>query len=134
MTALCNPPSQASKVNNGCLKGSDKRWAEKRSSTFKFPWWIGLILAVSSYLILHYFATPHVVPSGKIKILSMTVSGRSIRELATAGQYILPILFLIGSGISALSPKNKSVSSEKIAFFLRHQRTKGANAAGLDAK
>jgi len=89
--------------------------------TAQFPWWIGLVLAISSYLVLHYFATPHFAPSGNIKNLSTTVSGQLIRVFATAGQYILPILFLIGSGISALSPKNKSVSSEKDALSLGHK-------------
>ena len=41
--------------------------------TAKFPWWVGVVLVVVSYLLLHYFATKEVVVTADIKGLPDSV-------------------------------------------------------------
>lgn len=63
------------------------------------PWWVGVILAVVSYVILHAYAgRPLVLQPGQPAGLMTAVIWQG---LATGGQYILPILFLAGAGLSA---------------------------------
>ena len=64
------------------------------------PWYVGVILAVSGYLLLHRIA---VAPLGALRPgeVSNAMVGAVGRGLATAGQYIVPILCLAGAAISA---------------------------------
>ncbi|MGA8393085.1 MAG: restriction endonuclease, partial [Burkholderiaceae bacterium] len=65
----------------------------------RVPWWVGVLLAVISYLALHaYAALPVVPPSGPTAGLMTAVTGPGF---ATAGKYLLPLLFLLGAAVSA---------------------------------
>ena len=65
----------------------------------RVPWWVGVLLAVISYLALHaYAALPVVPPSGPNAGLMTAVTAPG---LATAGQVLLPLLFLLGAAVSA---------------------------------
>lgn len=62
------------------------------------PWWLGVLLAALSYFLLHAYAASPIEPTG-------TISGGNLAEMAfkafaTAGQYILPIIFIAGSLLS----------------------------------
>jgi len=60
------------------------------------PWWAGVLLGVLSYLLLHRLAGQALVPStGGLPTQAIW------KGLATAGQYIVPILCFAGAGISA---------------------------------
>ncbi len=68
----------------------------------KLPWWLGVLLAVISYVWLHNIAinstptlTPDIRNAGNITINQMW------HTLATILQYIIPICSLIGACISA---------------------------------
>lgn len=65
------------------------------------PWWVGLLLAVVSYLILHQVALQPAATSvqpGQIgDVLVKTVS----KTAASFGQYILPLICIGGAGVSA---------------------------------
>jgi len=64
--------------------------------TSQLPWWIGLLLAVISYFVLHYFAVSWVVRPGDV--------GSSIwRAVFAVFQYVLPILVLAGAGRSIVN-------------------------------
>ncbi len=68
----------------------------------KLPWWAGLVLALISYLVLHWYAT-QVIPA----TLGANDSGRAafpgfFHGLAMSGQYLLPGLFLTGSFLSGI--------------------------------
>jgi len=64
------------------------------------PWWVGSILAVVAYAILHRYASmdvpTHVAPGqiGQMAVSQMT------KTMAFYGQYILPFLFLAGAAAS----------------------------------
>lgn len=65
------------------------------------PWWVGVVLAVVSYVALHAYAqrpVPSTLQPGQLG--SFAVAGMW-RALASAGQYILPLIFLGGAAISA---------------------------------
>ncbi len=65
------------------------------------PWWVGVVLAVVSYVALHAYAQ-HPMPStlqpGQVGSFAVAGMGRA---LASAGQYVLPLIFLAGAAISA---------------------------------
>ncbi|EFK94882.1 restriction endonuclease [sediment metagenome] len=60
------------------------------------PWWAGVLLALVSYLLLHRLAAQPLAPtSGSIATQAFW------KGLATAGQYVLPIVCLAGAAVSA---------------------------------
>jgi restriction system protein len=63
------------------------------------PWWVGVVLALASYALLHAYAGRPVAPHpGQTTGVSLAFFWQG---LAMAGQYILPIAFLGGAGMSA---------------------------------
>ncbi|WKB50841.1 restriction endonuclease [Eleftheria terrae] len=65
------------------------------------PWWVGVSLAIASYLWLHGVATtPMPVTSDPAQIAHFTIVAL-YRSAAGVGQYVLPIIFLAGAGLSA---------------------------------
>ncbi len=72
------------------------------------PWWAGVVIAAAAYVVLHRMAAPvHAVavqPGQVGNLIGHTV----ISVFATVGQYVVPVLALIGAAIS---------------FFRRKQRT-----------
>lgn len=79
------------------------------------PWWIGLLIAVLSYFVLHAYATSHVVvvPSGPG--LAGSLYGTFIQALAQAGQYVVPFFCLIGAGASVLGRKKRKKLLDDVA-------------------
>ena len=73
----------------------------------KLPWWAGIALALLSYLLLHRVAEQPVVvmaqpgQAGGIAIQAMT------KGLATAGQYVLPLICLVAAAVSAWRSKER---------------------------
>ena len=65
------------------------------------PWYVGVILAVVGYLLLHRVATAPLAPALKPGDVSGAMVGAVWRGLATAGQYVVPILCLAGAAVSA---------------------------------
>ena len=65
------------------------------------PWWAGVGLAVASYLVLHAVAAQPIVVSAQPGQIGATVSASIWKGLATAGQYIAPLICLGGAGLSA---------------------------------
>ena len=65
------------------------------------PWWVGVVLALVSYLLLHSVASQQVVATAQPGQLSAMVTQTLWKTLASVGQYILPMLSLGGAGMSA---------------------------------
>lgn len=72
-------------------------------------WWLAVILAVTSYLVLHWFAmkpvTVQSVGPGQLSGLLVASAGQA---LAQVGQYALPVVFLIGAGLSFFRTKKSA--------------------------
>jgi restriction system protein len=81
------------------------------------PWWAAVALGVSAYVVMQALAVPPGMTGsrpGDLPLVRMMIAG-----LATAGQYVLPLLCFIAAGVSA---------------YRRHQRTSLADkAAGSSA-
>lgn len=91
--------------------------ARKKKSPFedmilivsKLPWWVGLTLALVSYLILHAIASRQVMHATATPLqMGDAVAKGLITTMAMFGQFLLPIAFGFGallSGITALRQK-----------------------------
>ena len=83
----------------------------------KLPWWLALGLAVVSYFLLHAFASQPLTAapvSGQMTSFLMPVL---LIGLATAGQYILPILFGVAALLSGVQQRKRSSSSQPVSGF-----------------
>lgn len=68
------------------------------------PWWVGVVLAVVLYALLHWMSITPVKPPavlpGQPFPISYVLMGGIAHGLAHAGQYALPLLCLVGAGVS----------------------------------
>jgi len=86
--------------------------ARQRTSPFedmimiasRLPWWVGLMLAFLSYLVLHAVASRPATPiaAGQDQIGHAATQGL-VTGLAMFGQYILPLVFGLGALFSAIA-------------------------------
>jgi restriction system protein len=68
----------------------------------KLPWWIGVALALVSYLVLHSYASrPSLPPATGPGQLGAVAMHGVYRAFALFGQYVLPFAFGLGALISA---------------------------------
>ena len=80
------------------------------------PWKAGIVLAVIAYFVLHYFATkaPLTTNPAELKAMGKTLGDGMAQGiwtmLASVLQYVVPLAFLIGSGVSFKRQKDKSSS------------------------
>lgn len=98
--------------------------ARKKSSVLEdlmeisahLPWQFGVGLAVVAYLIFHYFAskTPLTMNPAELKAMGKTVGDGVVSGVWTtiSGvlQFIVPLAFLVGAGVSAIRKKKENVS------------------------
>jgi len=75
--------------------------------TTKLPWWVGVVLAAASYLALHTFADMEIAATANPKDIGGMIFKPMIRAVATVGQYLLPIVFLIGSAGSVFATQKR---------------------------
>jgi restriction system protein len=83
--------------------------------TMMLPWWVGVLLAVVSYLGLHWYAGTPVPASVNPKNVSEVVSGQMLRAFAKAGRYFLPMVFLLGAGLSVFKAHKRRVLHDRVA-------------------
>ncbi|SFL24809.1 restriction system protein [Nitrosomonas aestuarii] len=71
--------------------------------TAALPWWIGIILAATAYVVLHHYAALE-LPKTNVELgqVGHMVVDQVGKNLAYYGQYILPALFLTGALVSFL--------------------------------
>lgn len=65
------------------------------------PWRVGVLLALIVYFVLHHYAITVVTQPTSVTQMGASVASQLGKVLATFGQYLLPLAFLIGAGISA---------------------------------
>ena len=66
------------------------------------PWWACLVLAVISYLALHWLAGVRPDPQLAGKQPAQFIVGSFLQGLAIFGQYVLPFLFVVAGSMSAI--------------------------------
>jgi restriction system protein len=72
------------------------------------PWWAGVAIAVIGYLILHRMAAPTPIAAGQPGQVGQMITHSVIAGLATAGQYIVPLIGLAGAAISVFRKKQRA--------------------------
>lgn len=71
------------------------------------PWWVGVVLGLVGYLLLHRLATPISATDVQHGQVAGLMQQAVIKGLATAGQYIVPIIFFAGAAFSAWRRKQR---------------------------
>lgn len=69
--------------------------------TSKLPWWVGVVLAIAAYIWLHSVAAAEVTAVVQPGKMGDFVGQTLFKTLASIGQYLLPIVFLLGAAMSA---------------------------------
>jgi restriction system protein len=90
-----------------------------------FPWWVGCILAVVAYGVLHRYATAEVATSAVPGQVGQLVISTFTQTLASVGQYVIPIPLLAGAAASYLGRRKRaglvsSVAGDKSGAALRN--------------
>ncbi len=90
--------------------------ARRRSSTIedfivvlsRLPWWVSMLIALVSWLVLHPIATAPVTPPTALKPGDMggVIAGQLWRTFAIFGQYLIPFCCLLG-GIGSIAGRHK---------------------------
>ena len=76
----------------------------------KLPWWVSLILAVVSYLVLHAYANqPIAISTAPGKSMDF-IFPAMLKGVANFGQYLLPMLLVIAAGLSWYKTRNADTS------------------------
>lgn len=70
--------------------------------TAMLPWWVGVVLAIASYLPLSAVARRSVEVTSADILTSGVAMSVVVKGLASVGQYVLPVLFLAGAAASAV--------------------------------
>jgi len=65
------------------------------------PWWVGVVFAILIYLVLHRVAGQTVLAAPHPGQIGAAMTQTLWKTLANFGQYLLPLLCLIGAGVSA---------------------------------
>lgn len=100
--------------------------ARKKSSVIEdlmeisahLPWQVGVGLAVVAYLVFHYFASkpPLTMNPAELKAMGKTIGDGVVSGVwATISgvlQYVVPLAFLIGAGVSAMRKNKDEVSAD----------------------
>ena len=66
----------------------------------RFPWWVGVLLAIASYVVLREVANTKPPPINGMGQLSEMVTRSFVTWLAYVGQYLLPFVFVVGAIMS----------------------------------
>lgn len=87
------------------------------------PWWIGVVLAVVSYVLLHQLSKPGPVVAVKPDQITSLVFSTAVTSMAYAGQFIVPVICLFGALGSFIGRKKRqslatNVSQSKSADAL----------------
>lgn len=83
--------------------------------TVRVPWWVGVILALASFIILHNLAAIKVTGSMKPGEMGNFVVKQFGVTLALFGQLVLPAAFLVGAVISAIKNQNRGMLLSRVA-------------------
>lgn len=67
------------------------------------PWWLGLILAVASYFLIHPFAVMEIAPLADGKEMGGYLGRHIWKMIASVFQFVIPLVFLFGALISGIN-------------------------------
>ncbi|MET1080685.1 MAG: restriction endonuclease [Pseudomonas sp.] len=107
----------------------------KRTSAFedlitlisRLPWWVGVLLAVAAWFILHPIAISQPAAVKDTQQLGQLVVGQMFRTLAMGGQYILPVAF----GLGAIGSVIGRIRRRKLLFDVASATQPGKTLDGI---
>ena len=79
------------------------------------PWWAGVAIAAVGYVVLHRMAEPVQVTAVQPGQVSHLMTQTVIAGLATAGQYIVPLVGLVGAAMSFFRRKQRAALVTDVA-------------------
>ncbi|WP_422011200.1 restriction endonuclease [Roseateles sp.] len=79
----------------------------------KLPWWAGVLLAAGFYLALHAYVSRPVPQATQPGQMGAMLTQMMWRTLAFYGQYLLPLLCLIGAIVSAIKRRSRTQLLER---------------------
>ena len=79
------------------------------------PWWAGVAIAAIGYVVLHRMAAPVQITAVQPGQVSNLITRTFIAGLATAGQYIVPLVGLIGAAMSYFRRKQRAALVTDVA-------------------
>jgi restriction system protein len=78
------------------------------TATAKLPWWIGVLVAIVSYLGFHAIASqPNALAPKTVEGLGEFSRAQLFKTMAIFLQYLLPVAFLFGAAASLISRGKK---------------------------
>ena len=86
------------------------------------PWWAGVAIAVVGYLVLHRLATLAPISAAQPGQMSSLVAQSMVAAFAYAGQYLVPLVGLIGAAVSFFRRK------QRVAFVTDVAQAKSTDA------
>ena len=75
--------------------------------TSKVPWWVGVVLALVSFALLHWVASIPIATPADLNQFASSASKQIVKTVASLLQYVLPAIFLVGSAASALARRKR---------------------------
>lgn len=83
--------------------------------TSKLPWWVGVVLAIAAHVWLHGVAASELTATAQSGQMGQLVTQNLTKSLASVGQYLLPLIFLVGAGLSAYGRYQRRALHEHVA-------------------
>lgn len=83
--------------------------------TSKLPWWVGVALAIVAYVWLHSVASTEMTATAQAGQIGQLVTQNVFMSLASVGQYVLPLVFLAGAGLSAFGRAKRKALHDQVA-------------------
>lgn len=72
------------------------------------PWWVGLIAALVSYLVLHWLAAPVPVQQANLHNMGGFAARTIIRAFANIAQYLVPLLCIASAALSVWRRRHRA--------------------------
>jgi restriction system protein len=94
--------------------------------TSRLPWWVGVVLAVFAYMVLHHYATLEIPRPANSRDVGAIVGSQIVKSIAMVGQYLLPFVFGLGGLLSFIhslknpTNVNRTLKTEDGAAFKPH--------------
>lgn len=81
----------------------------------RIPWWVSVLAAVFSYLVLHSIASSPMPKTATPGQMSDLIFGSIFRGLALAGQYFVPLVLVMGALSGIVGRREASSLVQKVA-------------------
>ena len=96
------------------------------------PWWAGVAMAALAYPLLHGIATQQTIVTIQPGPITSVALQSVSKGLATVGQYIVPLICLVGAGVSAWRRRTRQRLVLDVAQVVRVTRPAAAPDRSAD--